>query len=215
VRLAEQHQARHRVESFYQEISFWLRECMKEGPLPKPFEVCTKFEPDPEDNAEPDEWRLDHHYGCQHCHERIRLIGTTKSALYERYHERWRLLHPEQEHVDPKHVVSRAPPAEDDAPLSYACADFGHHAGGVGLFSVDLSEAETYMPSYLSDRVLFFFQHVQALHEISLSLNTTLATRRLAEKKAWAESEARRIEERKREHQREIEEFLALFREQP
>lgn len=159
---------RHRadaVDSFRTEIVFRMREVMEAGAeLPAPFGKCVKFEPE-EYDADADEWTRDRHTGCRHCKDCI-TMSISPEDLYDRYAVKWRAderVKPWPVHESPparrsKRVESRARPAYDGEPLCYALAEFGDHAKGVTLNQVDLSEAEDYTPSYLGDRVLFFYR---------------------------------------------------------
>lgn len=195
---------RHRadaVDSFRTEIVFRMREVMEAGQeLPAPFGKCAKFDPEYAD-ADADEWTRDRHTGCRHCKDCI-TSSISPEDLYDRYAAKWRAdpsvkPWPVREPAPAprsKRVESRARPAYDGEPLCYALAEFGDHAKGVTLNKVDLSEAEDYTPSYLGDRVLFFYR-------VLLDMGTTQLQTFLEEARAeHAAAKKRRADESQRQH---------------
>jgi len=207
-KLAAKASAAERVSVFYEEINCYLIEAVKdEVALPSPFALCTKYEPS--EDVVSDDWATESHYNCKNCKSRIKLIGTTPDALYEKFHETWRVLHPAPVHIDPKRVTSRAAPAKDDASLWYAYANFGHHAKGVELFEVKLEDAECYRPGYFSNDLMFFFERIRDLD--AKPLQALLNKKKKAAKKQQAEREKARGREYEQERRDRINKVLSLF----
>ncbi len=210
IKRAEKAAADTAIREFYEEVTYRLIEAVKAGhKLPAPFEPCSKYEPDEEDEIELNDWAIESHYMCRHCKSGIKLVAATPSALYERYHGPWAAKHPRPQHEPRGRVPSRAEPWDDKPILWYASADFGHHAKGVTLNEVNLED--DFMPGYFSDRLMFFFVHIRALDpqpfRDRLEEHAEMAEIRQAQRE-----EARRIEfEKEKEDQNN--DILALFTE--
>ena len=164
VREARRFDMREEIDTFHHVMISRVRDLLKAGrPLPPPFEVCKTYRPDaPEDDDSDDyknEWAVESHYGCRDCKDKIRLVGLTPAELHEKFYKAWEAAHPSPSYSNPKLVPSRARPAVDRAPLWYAEASFGDHHAGISLAKVDYNEFDSNMrPSFLEDRVLFFFR---------------------------------------------------------
>jgi len=210
IKLAEKVAADEAVREFYEEIMYRLLEAAKAGrELPAPFELCAAYEPDEEEDIEPNDWAIESHYMCKHCKAGIKLIGTTPSALYERYHGPWVLKHPRPHHEERGRMPSRAEPWDDKSILWYASADFGHHAKGVTLNEVNLEDADGYKPGYFSDRLMFFFVMVCALDP--QPFQDRLEEHAEINKLRRAEHEEERRHEFEAEKQKSNDEILSLF----
>lgn len=209
--LAAKHDHEERVGLFHMEIVCHLRDAVEAGKmLPSPFVLCTEWDPD--ESVDVDDWARERHYGCQNCRDTIRLVGMTTSAFYDRYQGAWYKKNPKKEFVDPKRMPSRAHPADSDEPLWYAHADFGHHAGGVSLSEVDPEEyASSYRPTFLSERVMFFFKKLRDLDP--WSLQEVLSKKKVAIVKEREFEEKERIAKRKSEEREKIAEVIAFFKE--
>jgi len=220
IRLAEKNAANTAVQEFYEEVMYRLHEAVKAGrKLPAPFEPCTTYEPE-EDGDESSEskyeevnsWAIESHYGCKHCKAGIKLVGTTPSALYERYYGPWAAKHPRPLSEERGRVPSRAEPWDDEPILWYASADFGHHAKGVTLSEVNLEDADGYKPGYFSDRLMFFFVQVRAVDPEPFQ--AMLAEKAELSKKRQAEHEEERRREFEAEKRKNDDDILSLFKEQ-
>lgn len=215
VALAREHDEIEKADTFFFEVTSQLRMILEAGkPLPPPFAICDRYvSSDPDE--EPTASNVEGHYDCVNC-EYSFVLGMTKRELYARYHERWnKIFHKPQRpfkpsRPEPKRVESRAPKAADDEPLWFALANFGHHAGGVELHEVDLSDP-SYRPRCLSSEALFFFRLLDTDDLLMEELAAKVKDAADREREVCERRDAERKRAREAEEAQRIEQVIAFF----
>jgi hypothetical protein len=207
--IAEKHDVREKADALYYDVFGRLAEARDAGKkLPPQFVKCAKYEP--HEGVDKDEWAASKHYGCNNCHNGICMVGMTKGDLYAKYHDEWVETYAKQRHVSrkghPERMPSKAEKAVDGEKLWFAHANFGHHAGGVELHEVDLSEGDpeeewTCRPKCLTTDTLFFFRLIDKVTgPIADDINATIK----AAKAVAKEEDRQREAKRKKEHEEEV-----------
>lgn len=211
---AEAFALRDRIDNFHVEILCRLREVIEaKKTLPSPFEVCTSYEPEYE--QERDEWTDRAHYSCKNCFETIKTPGLTKTQLYAKYSEAWQKLYPPHDYVDKRLVTSQAEVAKDDEELYFANSAFGHHSAGIELNKIERDTIDPkidYRPSYLSGTALFFFRKIRDVD--SKELQELLDQQQKIAAERTKNQEKSLVAERKKDEQANIEATLAFFTDQ-
>ena len=206
------HSRQDGVNNFHQEVVSNMRQIVEaKKKLPPQFAKCTKYDPAEEIT---DAYSATYYYECRNCKDTIRLVNITPEELYDTYFEAWQKLDLYgwgNRKTKDKRVLSQATQANDDEPLWYAYANFGHHADGIVLAEIKLEDAYTFRPHYLSDNVLFFFRHIRALDKTPIQ--EQLDKRNAEIKKLLKDDMKRREANRKSEEKKRIESIIAVFKE--
>lgn len=219
-RLAEKQALEKVINHFYFEVLYRLREVEEAGyALPPPFDRCPKFEMEDWEDSIPDAWAMEHHSGCKHCHEGIRLVGMTRGDFYAKFFSRWQEANPDRapSPVDKTRLVSRARVARDDEPLWRVYADFGPHAGGLGCESMRVEGEPTLgmdgMLGYgyvsLEDNALFFYVPLRDLP--TSELEAVLQARKAEVQREQDIQEQKRKDDRERDDRERTKAVLDFF----
>jgi hypothetical protein len=168
------------------EIIDRLRDLVEAGEtLPSIFSICNSYELEEEDKEDvdvEDGWAYQRHYLCKQTIK----SSLSKEELYAKYHQAWREQFPIEQYIDPKLVISRAKPVQDEKELFYAdISSFGDHGQGIVLQKFDPEN-----PCYKDN--LFWFHRVREMDHSFFS--AVLAQKQQDQKeereKVWAENEA-------------------------
>jgi hypothetical protein len=192
---------------FYYEVLSRLRHVIKAGKaLPPPFEVCSNYETDEEDEVR-NEWDIESHYFCKNCKDTIKLTGTSKEELFEKYGKAWRELYPWQKYIDPRKVPSQAEIAKDDEKELYFVDASSFGQAGLTLDKIDIPEQ--YPPAHWIDQALFFYRKVREIE--TTELQTILDQRKKLLEQQQKRKDKESDEKRKKYEAEQIEKTISFF----
>lgn len=209
--LAKEHALKEEIDIFHKDVVYRLHDVIEAGEsLPPQFTLCDKYEPEDESGMlSDDEWGKNEHHSCKNCTATIKMVDMTQAQLFQKYNEGWRKLYPVLSYNDKRHVISRARCPSDDEKLWFANAAFGHHSSGISLEPVDLEQAKSYRPAYLSDTVLFFYRKIRELDPAKLQAMLDQQKNLVKEKQEQREKE--RVTRHQMDSKAKIEATISFF----